>query len=55
MSKVKIDLENKELKMKEVTEKQGRITQIISAVVDVRFDDGTRLPNITLWPKTTKT
>ncbi|MBU6184168.1 MAG: F0F1 ATP synthase subunit beta [Rickettsiales bacterium] len=32
--------------MKEVTEKQGRITQIISAVVDVRFDDGTRLPNI---------
>ena len=46
MSKVKIDLENKELKMKEVTEKQGRITQIISAVVDVRFDDGTRLPNI---------
>jgi F-type H+-transporting ATPase subunit beta len=46
VSKVKIDLENKELKMKEVTEKQGRITQIISAVVDVRFDDGTRLPNI---------
>ena len=46
MSKVAIDLENKELKMKEVTEKQGRITQIISAVVDVRFDDGTRLPNI---------
>lgn len=46
MSKVEIDLENKELKMKEVTEKQGRITQIISAVVDVRFDDGTRLPNI---------
>lgn len=45
-SKVEIDLENKELKMKEVTEKQGRITQIISAVVDVRFDDGTRLPNI---------
>ncbi|MBM3466247.1 MAG: F0F1 ATP synthase subunit beta [Alphaproteobacteria bacterium] len=32
--------------MKERTEKQGRITQIISAVVDVRFDDGTRLPNI---------
>lgn len=32
--------------MKEVTEKQGRITQIISAVVDVRFDDRTRLPNI---------
>lgn len=32
--------------MKEVTEKQGRITQIISAVVDVRFNDGTRLPNI---------
>ena len=32
--------------MKEVTEKQGRITPIISAVVDVRFDDGTRLPNI---------
>lgn len=32
--------------MKEVTEKQGKITQIISAVVDVRFDDGTRLPNI---------
>jgi F-type H+/Na+-transporting ATPase subunit beta len=46
VSKVKIDLENKELKMKEVTEKQGRITQIISAVVDVSFDDGTRLPNI---------
>lgn len=46
MSKVEIDLENKELKMKEVTEKQGRITQIISAVVDVRFDNGTRLPNI---------
>jgi F-type H+-transporting ATPase subunit beta len=46
VSKVKIDLENKELKMKEVTEKQGKITQIISAVVDVRFDDGTRLPNI---------
>lgn len=46
MSKVEIDLENKELKMKGVTEKQGRITQIISAVVDVRFDDGTRLPNI---------
>jgi F-type H+-transporting ATPase subunit beta len=46
VSKVAIDLENKELKMKEVTEKQGRITQIISAVVDVRFDDGTRLPNI---------
>ena len=45
-SKVKLGLENKELKMKEVTEKQGRITQIISAVVDVRFDDGTRLPNI---------
>lgn len=32
--------------MKEVTEKQGKITQIISAVVDVRFDDGVRLPNI---------
>lgn len=46
MSKVEIDLENKELKMKEVTQKQGRITQVISAVVDVRFDDGTRLPNI---------
>jgi len=45
-SKVKLGLENKELKMKERTEKQGRITQIISAVVDVRFDDGTRLPNI---------
>ena len=45
-SKVEIDLENKELKMKEVTEKQGKITQIISAVVDVRFDDGVRLPNI---------
>jgi len=45
-SKVKSGLENKELKMKEVTEKQGKITQIISAVVDVRFDDGVRLPNI---------
>ena len=45
-SKVKLGLENKELKMKEVTEKQGKITQIISAVVDVRFDDGVRLPNI---------
>lgn len=45
-SKVKLGLENRELKMKERTEKQGRITQIISAVVDVRFDDGTRLPNI---------
>lgn len=45
-SKVKSVLENKELKMKEVTEKQGKITQIISAVVDVRFDDGVRCPNI---------
>ena len=29
-----------------MSKKQGKITQIISAVVDVRFDDGVRLPNI---------
>ncbi len=32
--------------MKEMTEKQGKITQIISAVVDVRFEDGVQLPSI---------
>jgi len=29
-----------------MTKKQGKITQIISAVVDVRFEDGEKLPNI---------
>ena len=29
-----------------MSKKQGKITQIISAVVDVRFDGGVRLPNI---------
>ena len=29
-----------------MSEKQGKITQIISAVVDVRFEDGVRLPSI---------
>jgi len=29
-----------------MNKKEGKITQVISAVVDVRFDDGVRLPNI---------
>ena len=29
-----------------MTKKQGKIAQIISAVVDVRFEDGEKLPNI---------